>query len=70
MASCDEALRSIDMIYSIVEEIEKHVGRLTSVVRECGGRGDLFAIYNMLVKIRDELAELRRIVSEQCGGVR
>ncbi len=68
MASCDSALERVDRIYAMVEQVEKHVGRLSEAVRECGGRGDVYSIYTLLVRLRDELAELRRELSEVCSG--
>jgi hypothetical protein len=65
--SCDKVLEEIDRIYSIVEEIERHIGRLAELSREQRElKGSIYAIYTLLVRLRDELVELRGAASEGC----
>jgi hypothetical protein len=64
---CSGILERVDRIYSIIEQVEKHVGRLAEASREYREfRGDIYSIYTLLVRLRDELIELRRATLEGC----
>ncbi|ABM80915.1 hypothetical protein [Hyperthermus butylicus] len=70
MENIDALYERVDKAFSILEELERRLGMFFQAVEECGGRvrGQAYNIYTLMVQLRDELAEIRRLASGLAVG--
>ena len=59
----------VDELMSIVEEIEKSIGEIATRADKGGsvGRGQVYKLYTLMVRLRDKIKELRQTVYLACG---
>ena len=71
MEDIDALYERIDKAFSILEELERKLGTFFRAVEGCGGRvkGQAYSIYTLMVQLRDELAEIRRLASSLAGDI-